>query len=79
MGGFCFALQTFFSGFVVSIASRLPFERMINFPRSIYLGDVTGVDILVGFGKQILWIAFFACIGRWGVRRGLTKLVVQDG
>ena len=52
---------------------------MINFPRSIYLGDVTGVDILVGFGKQILWIAFFVCIGRWGVRRGLTKLVLQGG
>ena len=52
---------------------------MINFSRSIYLGDVTGVDILVGFGKQILWIAFFVCIGRWGGRRGLTKLVLQGG
>ena len=89
VGGFCFALQTFFSGFVVpialwpdwlqQIASRLPFEGMINFPFSIYLGEVTGVDILVGFGKQILWIAFFVCIGRWGIRRGLTKLVLQGG
>ena len=29
-----------------------PFEGMINFPFSIYLGEATRVDILVGFGTD---------------------------
>lgn len=80
---------TFFSGLLVPIslwpewvariARWLPFEGLIDIPFSIYLGTLTGTDIWLAIGKQVVWTLVFIGIGRVLITRGFSRLVIQGG
>lgn len=55
------------------LAAILPFRWMVAFPADVMLGRVSGVDLLIGIGMQLLWlgIAFFAL--RWTWARGAMR------
>jgi ABC-2 type transport system permease protein len=38
------------------LASILPFRWMLSFPVEVFLGQRSGVDMLIGLGLQLLWI-----------------------
>ena len=87
--GFVLTIMMLFSGFLVpvalwpewlqKIANWLPFKGLIDVPFSIYLGKLTGYEMLVAFGKQFLWIVVFIILGRLILQRGFSRLVIQGG
>ncbi len=56
-----------------------PFSSIYFEPVKIYLGQLTGVEILWSFFRQGCWIAILAVVGEVIWRQGIRKLVVQGG
>lgn len=56
-----------------------PFASIYFTPVQIYLGQIRGMDILVSYTKQGLWILVLYCIGEFLWNKGIRKLVVQGG
>jgi ABC-2 type transport system permease protein len=56
-----------------------PFAAIYNTPLSIYIGKVTGTDILWQLGFQLMWVAIFGlvAVGLW--RIGERRVVIQGG
>ncbi|GAB3422785.1 ABC transporter permease [Flindersiella endophytica] len=56
-----------------SVAAALPFRAMLGFPAELATRNVSGVDVLLGFGFQLGWIAVLGVLAvvvwRAGVRR----------
>ena len=69
----------FMPGFLKKIISFTPFESIYFTPVRIYLGELSGRDILSGMAIQILWIAVLAMIANVFWKKGVKKLVVQGG
>ena len=61
------------------IAEWLPFAGLIDVPFSIYLGKITGTEVWVAIGKQVIWSLFFLGFGRFLLNRGFSRLVIQGG
>ena len=67
----------FFPKWAQSINSFLPFSSAIYTPSMIYLGKISGVDILFALGLQLFWAIVLMIISRkmWKVLiKGLTIL-----
>ena len=62
-----------------NIAEVTPFSSIYFAPLQIYLGQVNGKSILIIFLKQMLWIAFLYFIGKFLLKKGEKKLIVQGG
>lgn len=56
-----------------------PFSSIYFTPVQIYLGEISGMGILISFMKQCLWILFLYSIGEFLWKKGIKKLVVQGG
>lgn len=56
-----------------------PFSSIYFEPVKIYLGQQTGIDILISFIRQGCWIVVLAVIGELIWRRGIRRLVIQGG
>ncbi|MDE7430526.1 MAG: ABC-2 family transporter protein [Lachnospiraceae bacterium] len=61
------------------IVSFTPFESIYFTPVRIYLGELTGADILYSMAVQVFWIILLSVIGNQFWKRGVKKLVVQGG
>ena len=61
------------------IIAFTPFESIYFTPVRIYLGELSGVDILKGMGIQILWIMVLALVANAFWKKGVKKLVIQGG
>ncbi|MBD5468455.1 MAG: ABC transporter permease [Lachnospiraceae bacterium] len=61
------------------IISFTPFESIYFTPVRIYLGELSGSEILSGIAVQILWIVILGIIANLFWKRGVKKLVVQGG
>lgn len=61
------------------IIAFTPFESIYFTPVRIYLGELSGGDILSRMGIQILWIIVLAMIANIFWKKGCKKLVVQGG
>lgn len=61
------------------IIAFTPFESIYFTPVRIYLGELSGVDVLKGMGIQILWIAVLALVANAFWKKGVKKLVIQGG
>jgi ABC-2 type transport system permease protein len=57
----------------------LPFASMQNLPLRIYIGDITGKEMVIGFALQIFWLFFLIFTGKAWMKRALKKVVVQGG
>ncbi|MDY6778475.1 MAG: ABC-2 family transporter protein, partial [Candidatus Nanohaloarchaea archaeon] len=53
------------------VFNALPFQAMVDGPITVFLGTVTGRDILVLYGKQLAWLAvlFLAGQGLWSLAK----------
>jgi ABC-2 type transport system permease protein len=49
-------------GWVVVVASVLPFRWMISFPVELLLGRVAPEDMWIGFGAQLIWLAIMVLL-----------------
>ena len=89
ISGMSYSIITLFSGMLVPIAlwpewlahiaRWLPFEGLIDIPFNIYLGKITGAEVWIAIGKQMVWNLFFVGCGRFLLTRGFSRLVIQGG
>lgn len=56
-----------------------PFESIYFTPVRIYLGELSGLEILSALAVQIIWIAILGVIAKMFWKKGVKKLVVQGG
>jgi ABC-2 type transport system permease protein len=69
----------FFPGIVRDIFELLPFASMVYKPTMIYMGKISGVNILIALGEQIIWILVFYGIAKLLWRFAQKRLAVQGG
>jgi ABC-2 type transport system permease protein len=89
IGRLAFSLSWFLSGFLmplrffpdwfVRLCDLTPFPAMINTVLEVYLGLLTGAELLKALGIQLLWIVILAALGQFVMRAGVRKLVIQGG
>ncbi len=82
-------LEVFFSGMFLplylfpeplkSIAFILPFQAIVNTPISIFIGKISGLEILFAIFKQIIWVIVLLGIGRFFLKYSLKKYNAQGG
>jgi len=78
-----------FSGFLVPLAmwpdglrelvTLLPFAGMVAIPIDIFLGKITGADLLAAYGLQAFWAVALLVGSRLMFNAALRKLVIQGG
>jgi ABC-2 type transport system permease protein len=64
---------------VRQIFELLPFASMQNLPLRIYIGDITGKEMLIGMAVQIFWLVILLFAGRAWMKKALKRVVVQGG
>ena len=69
----------FFPGIVRDIFELLPFASMVYKPTMIYMGKISGVNILIALGEQIIWILVFYGIAKLLWHFAQKRLAVQGG
>jgi ABC-2 type transport system permease protein len=56
-----------------------PFPYQLFFPVSIYMGRVTGPQLLVGLATQIFWVVAMYGLSRFAWGRGIRKYAAVGG
>ena len=56
-----------------------PLRGLVDTPSRIYSGDLVGGVALVALAWSVGWIVALVMVGRWGLARGLRRLVVAGG
>ena len=59
--------------------SFTPFESIYFTPVQIYLGELSGMNMLSEMAIQLLWIVILGVIANVFWKKGVKKLVVQGG
>ena len=59
------------------ISKSLPFYYFLYFPLGIYLGKITGWDLVYGFAGAFLWVGIFAIAVRYLWRKGLRAYTAE--
>jgi ABC-2 type transport system permease protein len=78
MSGFLMPLR-FFPDWFVQICYLTPFPHTVNTVVEIYLGLLSGPEILMALGGQALWAAVLIAVGHLVLRLGIRKLVILGG
>ena len=86
---FAFILMWFASGFLmplrffpdwfVNLCELTPFPYMVNTVVEIYLGLVSGTEIVYALLTQCMWAVLLIIIGQLVLRAGVKRLVVLGG
>lgn len=92
VGGILFiyrSVSEFFAGALVplwlmpdwlrTMAEVLPFQAIAYTPVSIYLGQLSGVDMVRALAVQAAWVVAAYLAGRLVWRRALHRVVIQGG
>jgi len=89
VGRFAFGLSWTFSGFYMPLAlfpdwiaqlSRVtPFGAGVYVPIEIFLGIVSGKELLNRLLLQVFWVLFLGLLAHFVLARGIRKLVIQGG
>ena len=64
---------------VRKIIGFTPFDSIYFTPVQIYLGNISGSELALGFVKQLIWISILLVFGFMLWNKGKKKLVVQGG
>jgi ABC-2 type transport system permease protein len=78
MSGFVLPLR-FFPDWFIRLCYLTPFPAMVNTVVEIYLGVLTGPEILWALAGQALWLAILVGLGQLTLRAGVRRLVIQGG
>jgi ABC-2 type transport system permease protein len=89
VGRFAFVLSWFFSGFLmplrffpdwfVRLAYLTPFPHTVNALIEVYLGVLTGPELLKTLLGQLLWAVALILAAQLALRAGVRRLVIQGG
>lgn len=79
LSGALVPLYFFPPGFVRQLALASPFAAIYNAPLSIYIGKVSGVQILAMLGFQVMWTVIFGAFALVLWRIGERRVVIQGG
>ncbi len=89
VGRLAFSLSWFLSGFLmplrffpnwfVRLANLTPFPSTVNTIVEVYLGVLTGPEIVQALLTQALWVALLFGAGQLVLRAGVRHLVIQGG
>jgi ABC-2 type transport system permease protein len=84
-----FSLSQFLSGFILPLRLMpdwfyrfcylTPFPSMLNTPIEIYLGTLTGREMIFAILSQLAWFVALSAFSILMMRAGLRRLVVQGG
>lgn len=69
----------FFPNWLAEITSFLPFQTFFHIPISIYLGKITGIDIIYSIGIQLFWIGLLGLICYLVWKKAERKVIVHGG
>jgi ABC-2 type transport system permease protein len=78
LSGFLMPLR-FFPGWFVRLCNLTPFPSMVNTIVEIYLGVLTGSEIIRALAVQLLWVALLVGACQLVLRAGVRRLVIQGG
>jgi ABC-2 type transport system permease protein len=56
-----------------------PFAGMFDLPFRIYTGHLVASDLAIVLVRQLGWTIALVALGRWLLRRGMRRVVVQGG
>lgn len=56
-----------------------PFAGMMDIPLRLYVGQLSGIDALLGLGLQVFWTLALVLLGRFAMGRVMRRLEVQGG
>ena len=59
--------------FAQTLATWLPFYRMLGFPVDVLLGHLSTQQILVGLGAQVAWLAASYALLQFTWARGIRQ------
>jgi ABC-2 type transport system permease protein len=89
VGRFAFGLSWFLSGFLmplrffpdrfVRLCNLTPFPATINTVVEVYLGVLTGPQLIRALLGQVLWVLILVMTGQLVLRAGVRRLVIQGG
>jgi len=51
----------------------LPLKYLAYFPAAVFLGKVTGPDLILGLCVEFFWVVFFIGLSRWLYLRGIKR------
>lgn len=66
-------------GWTQRFVQALPFAGLVDLPFRVFTGHIPPQAILPVIEHQLLWTAALVIGGRWLLRRGLRRIVVQGG
>ncbi len=69
----------FFPEALQPIMYALPFASMQSTPFMIYVGHISGMEIVKSMVLQVIWLVVLVIAGRLLMKRALKKVVVQGG
>lgn len=69
----------FFPDWFVQICYLTPFPHTVNTVVEIYLGLLSGPEILKALAGQVLWVTVLITVCQLVMRMGIRKLVIQGG
>ena len=69
----------FFPESAQTFLAWLPFASMGNAPFRIYSGDIAGAALPETLFRQLFWILLLMLVGRFLMRQGLKKTLIQGG
>jgi len=72
VGGALFPLSFLPSGLHRAF-SYLPFKYFFDFPANVYLDNISGTKMWLGFAEMIVWTVVFFCIYYFSFQSGLKK------
>lgn len=61
------------------LAAVLPFQAAVYVPGAIFAGRLTGANLWLALGSQLVWIALLGATLNWAWRAAAQKVVVQGG
>lgn len=56
-----------------SIVHFLPLQYLAFFPAAVFLGKITGQDLVIGLLVEVAWLVFFIVLCRFMLRRGVRR------
>lgn len=64
---------------VANALELLPFPGMTYTPLAIYVGEISGGDIWISLGRQLIWTIAILGTGAYFASRGMKNLSIQGG
>ena len=68
-----------FPGWAQSILMAMPFAGLADLPYRLYTGNIDAGTTPLILLHQLIWTAIIVVAGRWMLRRGMSRVVVQGG